>query len=290
MPSALPPREYRRPLATHKAFASRIVLAIPIALAFWVSTAVIAAAPRVLHTPSYESPVRADPDDLLMIAGVGFQPTDRVVYAAAESLTPPGEHPSTIPRETNAISGTAPIVLVGMPPYAITVRLPKVLERGKAYRLWVVTTNGQWSAPVSINDPRPQWVTPAYVYATADLANLGRRLRIVGRNLATESGRSVQIRLRGPGTYILECNTPEPPGTDLTPLQLYLAEAPLSNLEEELFSFRQENGNSRRQAFRMKPPPTVSFSRTTSTCAERALDRASSSGTRRPARGDPAPC
>jgi hypothetical protein len=180
-----------------------------------------------LHTPSYESPVRADPDDLLMIAGVGFQPTDRVVYVVTESLTAPVAHPPSIPRETNAVSGTAPIVLVGIPPYAITVRLPKVLDRGKAYQLWVVTADGQWSAPVSINDPRPQWATPAYVYATADFANLGRRLRIVGRNLATESGMSVQIRLRGPETYVLECNTPGTSGTDSTALQRYVAEAPL---------------------------------------------------------------
>jgi hypothetical protein len=209
------------------AFTQEVFLAVTLFLVFWVSTPVIAAAPKVLHTLSYESPVRANPDDLLMIAGVGFRPTDRVVYLAADAITTSDRHPSAIPRQSTTTDGIAPVVLLGTPPYAITVRLPEVLQKGRAYKLWVVTAQGEWSEPVSINDPRPQWITPAYVYSTADFANLGRRLRIVGRNLATESGKSVQIRLRGPDTYILESGTPGTSATDLTPLQLYVADATL---------------------------------------------------------------
>jgi hypothetical protein len=63
--------------------------------------------------------------------------------------------------------------------------------------LWVVTAKGEWSEPMAINDPRPQWVTPSYVYSTADFAGLGRSLRVVGRNLANvDRSEPLEIRLR----------------------------------------------------------------------------------------------
>ena len=50
---------------------------------------------------------------------------------------------------------------------------------------------------MAINDPRPQWVTPSYVYSTADFAGLGRMWRVVGRNLAgADPGEPLEIRLR----------------------------------------------------------------------------------------------
>src|SRR5690242_19068437 len=61
----------------------------------WLAMAAHAAAPQLLHTPGYESPVRGDPDDLLMIPGTGFHATDHVIYRAMDSTqasthTPPG--------------------------------------------------------------------------------------------------------------------------------------------------------------------------------------------------------
>src|SRR5262249_35808736 len=148
----------------------------------WAAGQACGAPPLLFHTPGYESPVRGDPDDLLMIAGTGFHSGDRVVYQAAST----GEsHPADVPSNNTARVGTAPVVQAGEALAGITVRLPAEMLKGDVYRLWVVTAGNEWSDPVTINDPRPMWITPAYVYATAMIPSLGRTLRIVGRNLTS---------------------------------------------------------------------------------------------------------
>ena len=132
--------------------------------------AALAAPPQVFHTANYQAPVRGAPEDLLMIAGYGFAASDRVVYRAAGGNPTP--HPAGIPTESTADLGIAPIVQVADPAYAITVRLPAVLIRNRIYRLWVVNRSGEWSEPVTLNDPRPLWITPAYSYERADPAGL----------------------------------------------------------------------------------------------------------------------
>ena len=198
-----------------------VVLWVMLWPALYFATPAIAAAPAVIHTPGYESPVRGDPDDLLVIAGAGFQPTDRVVY---EAMDVSQSRPEGVPARNTADAGTAPVVQWTDPPYAITVRLPAELQQGRAYKLWVVTAKNEWSAPVSINDPRPQWITPSYVYSTADFAGFGRVIRVVGRNLAPDSGRTVEIRLRGSDTYVL---TTLAVGNEASPLRNYVATAAL---------------------------------------------------------------
>lgn len=182
-----------------------------------------AAAPILLRTPGYESPVRADPDDLLLLPGTGFQATDRVVYQAADSAGSLLNHPDRIPPQSGSIAGTAPIVQIADPPYAIVVRLPAQAQAGRAYRIWVVDAAGEWSAPVSINDTRPMWITPPYVYATAKLPDLGRLLRVVGRNLSPGAAQSLSIELKGPRTYDLTSSV----AAANVPLQSYVAEAML---------------------------------------------------------------
>ncbi|HEV2700097.1 MAG TPA: hypothetical protein VGV09_00590, partial [Steroidobacteraceae bacterium] len=181
-----------------------------------------AAAPTLFRTPGYQSPVRADPDDLLMLAGSGFHPTDRVVYAALDSSDPAATHPGRVPDSSSALSGSAPIVANAGPDIAVTVRLPMQMQRGRAYRLWVVTEQNEWSAPVTINDPRPLWFSPAYAWSTAGIPGVGRVLRIIGRNLSTAYGQSTQIRLQGSVTYVLPVRTAE---SGVRALPLYAAEA-----------------------------------------------------------------
>jgi hypothetical protein len=185
--------------------------------------AVHGAAPMIMHTPGYESPVRADPDDLIMIGGTGFDASDQVVYVAANGPAA-DSHPEALPRHSDATRGRAPVVQVGDPPYAITVRMPPQILKGRAYRLWVVTARNEWSDALAINDPRPQWFSPAYVYATADVAKLGRRLRVIGRNLTTEAAALTRIRLLGPHDYEL-ATVPAPAGSSV--MAQYVAEAVL---------------------------------------------------------------
>ena len=42
-----------------------------------------AAPVTLLRTPGYEAPVHAGPDDLLLLAGLGLETGDRVVYESA---------------------------------------------------------------------------------------------------------------------------------------------------------------------------------------------------------------
>jgi hypothetical protein len=147
-----------------------------------------------LHTPEYEAPVRGDPDDLLMIAGSGFDSADRVIYQAMDARR---SLDGSVPATNTTEAGTVPIVQRDNPKYALTVKLPSQMRKGRPYRLWVVTAGNEWSTPVAINDPRPEWITPAFIYSSADLAHLGRVLRIVGQNLAGADGHALEIRLDG---------------------------------------------------------------------------------------------
>ncbi len=196
-----------------------------------IAPGTVTAAPvQLLRTANYESPVRGGPDDLLMIAGYGFDSGDRVVYAAQAQAAqaqnePPGQrapavpHPPTIPSQSTATLGVAPIVQIGDPAYAVTVRLPEVLAPQRIYRLWVVNAAGEWSEPVTLNDPRPLWVTPAFAYESTDFAGLNRGIRVVGRNLDPDPAAYLWIRLRGPETYRLKS---DPAGKD-APLDRFVA-------------------------------------------------------------------
>jgi hypothetical protein len=104
-----------------------------------------AAAPVLYTQPAYESPVRGDPDDLLLLSGSGLSGADTVVYQATAAADAP---------------------------YAVTIHLPEVMTPGGTYALWVINPDGEWSTPALINDARPLWITPDCAYQTASLANL----------------------------------------------------------------------------------------------------------------------
>jgi hypothetical protein len=200
--------------------------AVAIALqALFAAASVNAAAPAVFNTPGFESPVRGGPDDLLFLGGFGFSANDRVVYEAFGEDEKRAAHPAVVPDRSTRNLGTASIVKLGDPPYSLTILLPQVLDPDTMYRLWVVNAASEWSKPFTINDPRPMWVSSAFVYATADFAELGRRIRVVGRNLdPPRATQTLRIRLQGPQTYLLSTlKSAEPHPASLT----YIAEAAL---------------------------------------------------------------
>jgi hypothetical protein len=125
-----------------------------------------------------------------------------------------------VPAQSTADLGLAPVVQLGSPPYALTVRLPETMRAHKVYRMWVVNSAGEWSDTLTINDPRPLWITPGYVNATSDFAGLNRRIRIVGRNLQPGEA-PVRIRLLGPGTYVLKAGAGSP---DADAIQSFVVE------------------------------------------------------------------
>ena len=165
-----------------------------------LSRAVAAAPPVLYHVGFHEGPVQAAPDDLLLLAGFGFAPDDTVVFRALRMVDDLSAPPSA-PPEGDTDAGVAPIVSSANVPYSLTIKLPSTIRADQAYALWVRTRSGEWSRPVTINDVRPLWISPAYVYASDSPGLLPRELKIIGRNLGSSSGRLAQIRLIGPERF-----------------------------------------------------------------------------------------
>ncbi len=166
------------------------------------ASAGLANPPRLYHQGAYQSPVRADPDDLLALVGDGLDAEDLVVYQAYGENDRPGDHPDRIPAQSTAEVGIAKIVSTATP-YQLTIRLPDALIARRAYHLWVRNANGEWSNAVSINDARPLWFSPSEVYSTQSMAGLPRYVKVIGRNLSPPDPIPLQVRLEGPRLYEL---------------------------------------------------------------------------------------
>jgi hypothetical protein len=171
--------------------------------------------PPVLYTnPLYESPVRGDPGDVLLIAGTNFATGAVVVYQAVADTTAALSSPSTIPTGQSATLGSIAPLSIGT--NGLKVQLPVVMTAGQSYALWVanidVSGAPHWSSKVLINDARPMWLSPSptladpvtgvaypWVYKTATRPGLTRDLKIVGRNLQAAPGKTTQVRLTPAG-------------------------------------------------------------------------------------------
>lgn len=169
-----------------------------------LSAAAAAAPPLLYEQPAHQSPVRADPDDLLFLPGLGLGQDDTVVFRRLEDSTAPLTAPASVPSTTTAAAGIMPIVSHLDTPYSLTARLPAQMESGSTYALWVRNPKSGWSNGIRINDARPLWITPAYAYSTQSLAQLPRYLKVVGRNLQPAPGSTTRVQLAGPRTYTLE--------------------------------------------------------------------------------------
>ena len=174
-----------------------------ILLSLCASALTRAAPPTLFSQSAYESPVRGDPGDLLMLPGAGFAGTDTVVYQAVTDTTQPLTPPASIPTQSTANIGVAPIISSLDVPHSLTVLLPTVMQTDQSYAVWVQDVNGEWSNGIEINDARPLWITPDSSYVAAYTANLPRYLKVVGRNLQPAPGSTTQVQLTGPSTYLL---------------------------------------------------------------------------------------
>src|SRR5262245_60465923 len=122
------------------------------------------AAPVLYSSPFLQSPVRGGPRDLLILAGADFAVGDRVVYkrmSDSDPLTPPGVPPPLPTPDW----GFAPVVSVANVPASIVVKLPGEIVGDATYGLWVLRGSAEWSNGVRLNDARPQWITPPFLYA-----------------------------------------------------------------------------------------------------------------------------
>lgn len=196
------------------------------AAAFLICGGPFAAAtpPTIFSQPAYESPVRGDPGDLLMLPGDGFAATDMVAYQALTDTTQTLNAPAEIPTTSDTNTGVAPTVSVLNVPHSLTVSLPAAMRTDQSYAIWVRNAGGEWSNGVRINDARPLWITPDSAYASAPYANLPRYLKVVGRNLQPAPGATTQVRLLGPSTYLL---TAANDGDPTTSIERYVANVTL---------------------------------------------------------------
>jgi len=149
----------------------------------------LASGPTLYSQPAYESPVRAGPDELLLLPGAGLAASDRVIFQRSDDFSAP--------------VGSAEIVSTADVPNSLTIRLPQEFSADSAYTLWVVNAQDERSNPVHVNDARPLWITPDHTYTTGSIANLPRVLKVVGRNLQPAAGAATRVRLTGPRTYTL---------------------------------------------------------------------------------------
>lgn len=179
------------------------------------STGAWATAPTLYSLAAYQSPVRADADDLLMLPGHGFAATDTVVYVALADTTLPLSVPASVPATDTATTGTADVVSTANTPHSLTIRLPQAITNGQSYALWVQNSSGEWSNGVRINDARPLWFTPSRLAASGPVASLTRYLKVVGRNLQPASGQVTRVRLTGPTTYTLTAANDGNPATSI---------------------------------------------------------------------------
>jgi len=172
-----------------------------------------ATSPVLYRQPAYESPVRAEPDDLMLLAGDGFAATDTVVYQALANTTLPLNAPASVPLTSSSTTGVATIVSSADIPRSLTIRLPATMKTDQSYALWVRNSDSEWSEGVKINDARPLWLSPAYVYSSSSVASLPRQLKVIGRNLQPAPGEVTQLRLAGPVTLMLTAANDADPAT-----------------------------------------------------------------------------
>jgi hypothetical protein len=159
--------------------------------------------PRLYSELHHEGPLRAQPDDLLLLPGDNLSGADKIVYRAIADGNDAPALPDGLPVSSTADFGLADVVNALGAPYALTVHLPQVLRPDGIYALWAVDSAGGWSNPVRINDARPLWFTPDEIALRAG-SRADEVLKIVGRNLEPLGNRPESLRLQGnAASYLL---------------------------------------------------------------------------------------
>jgi hypothetical protein len=157
-----------------------------------------ARAPILYSQGGYQSPVSAAADDLLLIPGRGFSRGDTVVYEVIGEGQTPSVQSLIRPSASNFERGFAGVVSYQNVPDSITVRMPRVISAARIYSLRVVTSAGEWSNGILVNDPRPLWISPSRISQIARGGRSQRYLKIIGRNLRTAADTKTYVKLIGP--------------------------------------------------------------------------------------------
>jgi hypothetical protein len=103
-----------------------------------------APAPVLYQDPLHESPVRADPGDVLLVPGTGFTPQSLVVYQAVADTTAALAPPAILPTGAGADSGV--VTPFARDENALDIVFPPAARAGQAYVLWAANPLGGGAA------------------------------------------------------------------------------------------------------------------------------------------------
>src|ERR1700753_3849897 len=113
----------------------RLVSVLWIGLVLFAGREAAAATPLVYTQTAYESPLRGDPDDLLLIPGFGLAGDNTVVYQSVSDTTHLPAHPTSVPAASNATLGVLDLVSAADAPYSLAVHLPTAMTANQSYVL-----------------------------------------------------------------------------------------------------------------------------------------------------------
>ena len=158
----------------------------------------VTSAPILFTNAAFEAPVHVDQGELLQLPGANFTLATTVYYSLITDLSAP------LPNQPPIINNLSRfnVVSTNNIPNSIVVQAPNSISENSIYAIWAANAFG-WSAPLLINDPRPQWLSPSELFATATLPSLGRDFRVIGRNLRSRVSGPTLVQLLGPQTFSL---------------------------------------------------------------------------------------
>ena len=140
------------------------------------------AAPILYDDPFNGSPVSVVRGEILTLSGYGFTKSNQVVYKRIDDDGSKPERPLKIPRSNSDSEGVIPVI--SQSPETLTLTWPNEVLNKHNYAIWVVDGDNSWSNPVLVNDMRPLWFSPSFVYETQARGLETRYLKVIGRNLS----------------------------------------------------------------------------------------------------------
>lgn len=151
--------------------------------------------PVLFSTRDHQSLVHGARDEAVVIGG------DNLDIARTTLVYAPIADTTSIPAHPAYPAPGGPIITpVAADAHTLQLVLPAAITAGVSYVMWpvnsdLVTKARSWGPPILLNDARPMWISPSWVYAThvRPGLGLGRRLKVVGRNLEPAPGFTTQI-------------------------------------------------------------------------------------------------
>lgn len=154
-------------------------------------------APVLFDEKFRNAPVRGEAGELLLIPGWDLSSSSlQVIFQKFDTaLTPVFAVPASNSGTHFMCTTTSTYCRIRQQDAAgVVVELPAAFQSGQRYRVAARIGTGIASNALILGDARPQWVSPSFLYRTANRPGIpGRTLNVIGRNL--DLGNPTQVRL-----------------------------------------------------------------------------------------------